>query len=664
MRRSGGQRENRRRLSGPLYSLVAASAALCSVLACGLVLSSAPALASSNSFGNKGSSQGQFEEPTGVAVNETSGYVYVVDKGNDRVQIFNSSGEYKGQFNGSEAPTGAFSLPEGIAVDNSCVGGALECADESVQDVYVVDTGHNVIDKFGPEGKYLNQLTGTVPGEPFSGKLGVTVDLRGNVWVSEEGGNVDEFNNSKSNVFLQRSVLPFKLLPQIAIGPTGRLYVINAEHNVYFQGEDSMVPLQATPCGCDTGIAVDTTGDLYVDEGTSASEYTSTGSPIGSRLGSGELAAATGITVNSGTGPVFEDTGAGNVYVADPGSDAVWIFTTKPSIEGLSASNITPDDATLEAQINPEGEETSYEFFLESPWCGTRGPGACEAGGGVLIAHGIIPAGLTAQTVSVDLAGAGQELSPGETYGYRVVATNKAGESLYHEKTFTTLAPPTIESESVANVTEHDATLQAMIDPNGRYTGYEFQIDTNSRYDLSGPVCPFELPGYAVCEAIRVGEPLPAGLVEPEPEYLPATSAAQSVSLDLASIGAVLAPGTTYHYRVIAANGGSPTIQGPDQTFTTMSSRARPLGGEPEPTGGGIQSGPSSATVQGGSSGTPGGKPSGSSGKTVSHKVLTRGQELAKALKQCKKEPKRKQAACEKQAHKKYAPVKKKSKKK
>jgi hypothetical protein len=41
-------------------------------------------------------------------------------------------------------------------------------------------------------------------------------------------------------------------------------------------------------------------------------------------------------------------------------------------------------------------------------------------------------------------------------------------------------------------------------------------------------------------------------------------------------------------------------------------------------------------------------------------KPLTRGQKLAKALKACKKEPKKKRSACEKQARKRYAPVKKK----
>jgi hypothetical protein len=59
------------------------------------------------SFGEPGSGPGQFKEPVGVAVNDATGLeagegdVYVVDSGNDRVERFSSSGVYLGQFNGS-----------------------------------------------------------------------------------------------------------------------------------------------------------------------------------------------------------------------------------------------------------------------------------------------------------------------------------------------------------------------------------------------------------------------------------------------------------------------------------------------------------------------------------------------------------------------------------
>jgi hypothetical protein len=130
---------------------------------------------------------------------------------------------------------------------------------------------------------------------------------------------------------------------------------------------------------------------------------------------------------------------------------------------------------------------------------------------------------------------------------------------------------PVIESEYVSNITPTDATLNATISPNGLHTVYEFQIDTDASYNYTQMVCPLPVPGYAQCMAIGVGEPLPAGLVEPSPEEMPAgLQGGQTVSLDLASIGATLQPGVTYHFRVIAANtSDGQVVYGPDQTFTT-----------------------------------------------------------------------------------------------
>jgi hypothetical protein len=139
-------------------------------------------------------------------------------------------------------------------------------------------------------------------------------------------------------------------------------------------------------------------------------------------------------------------------------------------------------------------------------------------------------------------------------------------------------ASPTIESVSVSGITEHDATLEAQINTQGSYTGYWFQIDTNSSYDFTQADCPFDFPDYAECDSIAVGEPLPAGLVEPHPEYIQAGSGDQLVKLDLASIGATLEPATTYHYRVLASSGGYPIVVAPDQTFETRPDLSVPTG--------------------------------------------------------------------------------------
>jgi DNA-binding beta-propeller fold protein YncE len=67
------------------------------VLAGVLVFASAPALASKGVvgyFGGTGTAGGLFSTPGGVAVNDTSGNVYVVDSGNDRVQEFSTGGAF------------------------------------------------------------------------------------------------------------------------------------------------------------------------------------------------------------------------------------------------------------------------------------------------------------------------------------------------------------------------------------------------------------------------------------------------------------------------------------------------------------------------------------------------------------------------------------------
>ncbi len=128
-----------------------------------------------------------------------------------------------------------------------------------------------------------------------------------------------------------------------------------------------------------------------------------------------------------------------------------------PSIESESASNITHTDATLEAQIDPGGLETTYEVMLEAPSCqSVNPPGSCEASGGVEIASGTIPTGASAETVSVDIAHAwGHSLSPSTSYAYFFRAVNSAGEAFGAQREFETPAasPPTIESESVSSIT-------------------------------------------------------------------------------------------------------------------------------------------------------------------------------------------------------------------
>src|SRR5436190_23829145 len=96
MRRADGHslRVERASLAGPRLALaILAAAALLGAL-------TSPAFAFSQrghsfafSFGEKGEALGQLKSPAGIAVNESTHDVYVVDAGNQRVERFNAEGE-------------------------------------------------------------------------------------------------------------------------------------------------------------------------------------------------------------------------------------------------------------------------------------------------------------------------------------------------------------------------------------------------------------------------------------------------------------------------------------------------------------------------------------------------------------------------------------------
>ncbi len=296
---------------------------------------------------------------------------------------------------------------------------------------------------------------------------------------------------------------------------------------------------------------------------------------------------------------------------------------TPPGIEGETASNITSNDATLEAKIDPEGLATTYEVYLEAPSCqNDKRVEACEASGGVPIAKGSVPAGSAAQTVSVDVAATGRSLSPNTIEGYRVVASNSAGTSYGGEKTFVTLPgpPPVIDSVSLSHLTSTDATLEAKIDNEGVATSYQFYMWSSCAHEA--------------CEYMRP-IPLPPG-------SLLGSFVGQSVSLDVGSVGVTLRAGEEYGWGVTAtndagkhasANGG--VFEPLESVFQSLISTTSPPSGagqpaDPNTNSGGQPSGDSSSSSTLGVQ-----SPGFQVGKTTKLKSLTNAQKLAKALKVC-----------------------------
>jgi hypothetical protein len=540
-------------------------------LGCLLMLGVASAGAVVSQFGSEGSEAGQFIEPRGVAIDQESSDVYVVDRNNQRVEKFGpegtflmawgwgvADGETKAPqtcvvtcFSGVEGDgSGAFSSPEGVAIDNDPLS-------ESHSDVYVLDARNHRMEKFDSSGYFLLMSGGEVnkTEDETAGATAAQKDLctaaSGDICTSgTEGSANGQFEIQEGE--------------SIAVGADGTVYVGDVNRVQEFSS-DGAYQSQVTLAGAGrtNALAVDHAGDLYVlsAELAGVRKYNGAGTELGEpRDASGRPETlAVGPTDellvddeaggrhhileydSSGTETASFDSGAGQagigvavgeglglVYVA--GQQAVRLVA-EPSpgplavAGGESAAPIQPTTATLHATINPEGNDPVYRIeYGTSTSYGTSVP----------VPDGEIPASFEDTPISAEVSG----LSVDTVYHYRVVAKNSAGTFTGADRTFTTLPPALIDGESSTNVASKSATLSAQINPLGSDTTYRFEYGTSTSYGTTVP--------------------------SSEGDAGPGTS---DVGVAMHIQG--LEPATTYHFRLVTRNVlGS--IVGGDRVFTTQ----------------------------------------------------------------------------------------------
>lgn len=201
---------------------------------------------------------------------------------------------------------------------------------------------------------------------------------------------------------------------------------------------------------------------------------------------------------------------------------------SSPAVVTAGTSGVTQTSSVLHGTVDPNGSSTTYYF----QWGLTNGYGvngkARSAG------HGTKP-------VSVHETAGG--LIPGTTYHYRLVATNGGGTTVGADRTFRTAGhpPPGVTTGPASDLSATSATLTGVLSPNGESTSWAFQ------YGLT--------PSY--------GAQTFGGTVA-------ATSPPVNVSWALAG----LAPGTVFHYRLIATHGTAASYSyGVDASFMTYPSR-------------------------------------------------------------------------------------------
>lgn len=141
--------------------------------------------------GSPGSDNAQFNFPFDVAV-DRNGNIYVADEGNNRVQVFNSNRQYVRTLGGGAT---------GNSFDRFNGWGPHQLAVDRQGRLYVVDSGNNriqVFDTFANGNAYLTTIggsSGTQPGR-FSNVIGIAVGPDDSVYVSET------FNNHRIQKFV------------------------------------------------------------------------------------------------------------------------------------------------------------------------------------------------------------------------------------------------------------------------------------------------------------------------------------------------------------------------------------------------------------------------------------------------------------------------------
>ncbi|MFN4336685.1 MAG: 6-bladed beta-propeller [Candidatus Nitrosocaldus sp.] len=137
-------------------------------------------------FGIPGYDPGGFTHPSGVTVN-SNGDIVVADLHNYRIQVFDSNGVYKFQFGKPSSYDGQFTYPISVAVDSN---DRIIVADTYMHRIQVFDSNGNFLFKFGKEG--------SGDGE-FSFPTGIAVDSNDRIIVADVWNNRIQVFDSNGN---------------------------------------------------------------------------------------------------------------------------------------------------------------------------------------------------------------------------------------------------------------------------------------------------------------------------------------------------------------------------------------------------------------------------------------------------------------------------------
>ena len=243
-----------------------------------------------SSWGSEGAGDGQFHTPDGMSM-DSAGGLYVADRDNDRVQVFNADGTFQASWKDGLG----LKQPYGTAVDDR-------------GSIYVIDNGNNRVVQLSGAGALVR------------------------AWGSK-GVGAGQLNDPRG----------------IGVGPDGTVYVADHGNNrvVAFTADGQFLRMWGRNGGDGTagsgpgefdqprGVVTDAAGDVYVVEkrNNRVQEFTSDGQFLnafgGLGKGSGQLNQPYTAAID----------GAGNLYVTEVMNDRISQFGLDGSFRGMWGRN-------------------------------------------------------------------------------------------------------------------------------------------------------------------------------------------------------------------------------------------------------------------------------------------------------------------------------------
>jgi hypothetical protein len=465
--------------------------------------SSQPGAAVLTTFG-----EAELSDPYGIALDQASGDVYVSDAGNDRLVRYTSDSAEPPAFTLDATYT---SPAKGTGAEEVGSFASPLAIDPTSGDLLVADTANLRVERFDSSGAFVDSFDGAdSTAGAFISLFDLAIAPDGTTYVVANG--VEGESGSIENAVVGAFAGDGTFVEELAPGQLG-----NAR-SVGFDPRTGNV-LVATAGGCFEGrnffLRVVSADQVIAEhEIPTGGECTR---PVGIAVPDAPLPFSILTAQTPGWG------GVGSIL-------SVKLVTVEVSLSAPSA--ITNDGAHLSGTVDPHGDTGTAHFEYRrvgaSDWISN--PDQSVSGDGP-------------QPVEDDLT----DLLGNADYEVRLAANVAGlGETSAAASFHTLLVAPTVETGEARSVTDTTAELNGTIDAIGDQTTYRFEYGLTTAY----------------------GSQMPAGA-----EGVAGAGRAPRAFSRLIS---GLQPLTTYHFRLVATNSAGETA-GADQAFTTLAA------GEPSP---------------------------------------------------------------------------------